>query len=177
MSMATVFAEEWEERLPHPLMVVAEMMVQSMPRYECFCGGADDILDLLRDDSEGSRSVQVESDAGLIVLQANHIRLIDWTILSRVAAIAERYSDWADEGWNFSFELLDSLEKFLLPSCDSDHPQMQYYGNYRTIEGNMYDSNADTWGSQLGAKGRRTFLFYLPELQKYGVVYGSYWVL
>ena len=167
-------SQEVEETLmEHPMKVVGRALVASSPRYRRF-NGAGGILDMLRDDSQGYHLVRLYTEYGSSeTLQANHIALSDWETLRRIAKIAEEHSIWQEEGWEFSFHLTELTVDFTLPECDAG----PYIGTYNSADGNMYDSNADTWASQMGNKAQRLYLFYLPDLKKYGVVYTSYWLM
>ena len=159
-------------QLPDPMMTVSKAIVGITPRYQHFHEGADDILDMLHDDSQGYHLVRLFTEYGTSeTLQANHVTFSDWRMLQRVAEIAEGHSIWSEEGWNFSFHLTELTVDLTLPECDAG----PYIGTDDSVDGNMYDSNADTWASQIGNKAQRLYLFYLTELKKYGVVYASYW--
>lgn len=164
----------YDVQLPDPMLTVSKAIIGITSRYQHLRGGADDILDMLHDDSQGYHLVRLYTKYGSSeTLQANHIALSDWETLRRVAEIAEEHSIWQEEGWEFSFHLTELTVDFTLPECDAG----PYIGTYNSADGNMYDSNADTWASQMGNKAQRLYLFYLPDLKKYGVVYASYWLM
>ena len=169
--MSQLTQEIEEIYVPHPLLVVASALIQTSPRYRNFDGN---ILGMLHDDSKGYHLARLNTEyGGSETLQANHISYSDWRMLRRFTEIAEEHSDWAEEGWEFLFQLTDLTIDLTLPDCDAG----PYIGTNISVDGNMFDSNADTWASQMGNKAQRLYLFYLPDLKKYGVVYASYWLL
>lgn len=137
-------------------------IARSCPRYKnLFKSGSFGILDiaekLLVNDNEGFRTVSV--DDLFVRMQANNTTVSDWMAVNRICKIAEKFDDDAlNEGYTFSFELQTSLECLTLPDCDCSKRGYEI-GDTVTIKGNCYDSNADTWASQLGIKAESMYLF------------------
>ena len=130
---------------------------------------------LLTDSSEGSRKVTVHG----VEMQAYNIGVIDWFSVQRICAITEEFDpDALDEGMQFIFELHSSLEDIALPDCDCTTPQGWWeISSTIHIEGNSYDSNADTYATNLGVQAETMYLFWLTDQQKYGAVRKKYWLL
>lgn len=97
--------------------------------------------------------------------------------LKRIGALTEEYCDAArDEGFDFTFNEVPSLECVELPNCNCRYRGWEI-SDTTTVRGNMYDANADTYASQLGIKAGRLYLFWIRDLGLYGVVDVSYWCL
>jgi len=157
---------------------VVKALTHSCPRYK---DKTDDAsmhgitMGILTDSSEGSHSVTVHGAE----MQAYNIGTIDWFSVQRICKITEEFDlDAHDEGMRFIFELHPSTEDIELPDCDCTTPQGWWeISSTISIEGNSYDSNADTYATNLGVKAETMYLFWLTDQKKYGVVRKKYWCL
>lgn len=158
---------------------LVKAIISSSPRYKPlaktgeFPGMLYSVWKMLSDTSEGTQSTL----AGGQLMDANNIGFQDWVTMKRICQITEAFDEDAQsEGFRFSFDVCPSLEGIKLPDCDCSTRGYEI-SETRTIRGNSYDVNADTYATQLGIKARTMFLFWINELGQYGVIQQEYWCL
>ncbi|WP_157061765.1 hypothetical protein [Alicyclobacillus ferrooxydans] len=158
---------------------VVRALIRSCPRYQilyqdCRLAGLLDVAwTVLRDASEGGERVWVNDRE----MQANHISYMDWLSVKRICKLAERFDEDArNEGFTFRFELRPSLKDLEPPNCDCTKRGYEISDTV-TIQGNRYNSNADTYATQLGIKAESMYVFWIIDAKKYGIVHEAYWCL
>lgn len=154
-------------------------IVRSCPRYQNLsqdyrsAGMLHVAWTVLRDSSEGVQPIRVNDKQ----MQANHISYMDWLSVKRICKLAEQFDEDArNEGFTFGFELRPSLKGLEPPECDCTKRGYEISDTV-TIQGNRYNSNVDTYATQLGIKAESMYVFWITDVKRYGIVHEAYWCL
>jgi len=116
--------------------------------------------------SEGSVHVHI----GEVEIEAYTVSYLDWITICRICKIAEQYDvDAIAEGFMFSFETVESLENIELPDAGCASQGWEFSAT-NTTEGNKFNSDADTWGTQCGVQAGSLYLFWITDTRRYGIV-------
>ena len=156
---------------------VAKSIAWSSPRYRKLSTQSWGILDLtwkaLCEDSQGSHPVVIDG----YEVQAHRMKSLDWLFIQRLCNMAERFDEDArNEGYKYTFDLVSSLEHVTLPRCDCRARGVEISDSV-SVRGNRFNSNSDTYGTQLGLKAHSVYVFWVEDLNRYGLVYESYWLV
>lgn len=104
-----------------------------------------------------------------IEMEAYHISSFEWNNLLEYNKMGP-----FENSREYKFSLIDNiydanlvLPRCLCPLCSSSE----------TVRGNYIDDNCDIWGTQYGYKSRFLYLVYVYDINKYGLVEGSYFYI
>lgn len=159
-------------------MLSVEELFQAKPPLELQdverIGILEKAWNALKNNCDGSILVKLGTEE----MEAHNVSLLEWIYMCRLCKLAQQYDEDAIcEGYEYSFAVTDSLENVTLPDASCVSLQGMEFSATVTKQGNKYNSNADTWGTQCRVKAGSLYLFYITDLRRYGVVHESYWSL
>ncbi|MET1174455.1 hypothetical protein [Paenibacillus amylolyticus] len=123
-------------------------------------------------EAEKRTSIEVRTDVYdyQVEIEADHVSSIEWFIFSR-SKMAQA-TVWDDDGSKIDIEIYDNFKDIILPICYAG----EFISSKDRINGNQLSSDCDTWGTAMNARAYTSYVFYIEDQEKYGVVTHSYYV-
>ncbi|NUU75730.1 hypothetical protein [Paenibacillus xylanilyticus] len=102
-------------------------------------------------------------------IKAEHVSSTEWHLITQ-KSILEQFAPI--DPVDVEIALYDKTERITLPVCDAG----EFISSTDKIRGNTLTSDADTWGTAMNAKAYRSHVYFIEDIQRYGVIVESYYV-
>lgn len=117
---------------------------------------------------------EIYEDYRRFEIDAFHIDSFDLEVLRQVFESASIEVEDPEEFERplFELKLIKNSEDVAFAECFHPH-----YSSYKTVSGNKYDDNIDTYGTSLGIMAVRCYLLYNTDTNEFVLADGRYWCM
>lgn len=144
-------------------------------RYEEYCdsGSRWAMRAMLQDESLGKHTVEVKDKDGYsIKIDAYHISFEDLISFKCILKMSNAMNSEIPDAIQYEIQEFKSPNDIVLAECYHEYISLK-----KTVKRNRYDSNLDTYGTQMGMLATRCYFFYNVDSKKYIIIDGSYWCM